>query len=294
MRAFLLLFVLINSQFQLAKAEIFETESIENLYPYITCDSLVIFDFDNTLVDTTEPLGSKHWRDWIRIRVAKMENEEDIPKLLIAKHLTNLARFIIPMRPMEGAKTTNLIKALKENNTPFLILTARTKDFLDTVTDGFAKASLKQLRSSGIEIPAIEDLKDSSIYEGILFTCEQEKGPFLVQTFKENNYFPKRILFLDNSLENIKSVEGALARLGIESFTFHYTYLNPKWQNFDPLVANIQLEVFLKEGRVPHEDEARRIKATLKEQDAEIHFKHLIQAHYQTIIKQSFIKSRTD
>lgn len=268
------------------KAVVYESNSIEDLSSFLTEDSLIIFGFDKTVVEPKDALGGKLWRDWVRTNIKQLEDQGSVPKILLAKHLTNLARFAVPMSPIEGETTLSFLKSIKNRDIPYFMLTARPKYFIDSVPNGFAKLTIRQLKGSGIEIPSIPKL-ENSLYEGFLFTCDQPKGPAVKELFEQNHYFPKRVLYFDNSLIALHSVEDSLTNLGIEFIGFHYQYkMIP--ENFDPLLSNIKLEVFLRENRFPSEEEAVKIKAELLEQDAHSHFKNLMITSYPKIVEKSF------
>jgi hypothetical protein len=263
-------------------AVIYEAYSIDELSPHLIPDTLIIFGFDNTVVESAETLGAKPWRDWVRNGIKELEIEQKLdPKLLIAKHLTNIARFAVPMKPIEGEKTTSFFRQLETDSIPYFFLTCRPKDFIHTVPDGFAKSSYRQLKGSGLSAPLLSDF---GIEQGFLF-AEADKGASVKELLIKQKHLPKRVLFFDNTLSDIQSVKTAIEELGIEFIGFHFQY---KPDNLDPLIANIQFEVFLNEARVPNVEEAKLIKASFNDQDPTHHFNALILSSYKKIIEKSF------
>ncbi|MBA3816629.1 MAG: DUF2608 domain-containing protein [Parachlamydiaceae bacterium] len=59
--------------------------------------------------------------------------------------------------------------------------------------------------------------------QGILFTCGISKGQTLKYFMKKISWIPKKIIFIDDILENIYSVENYATEIGIDFLGFQYT-----------------------------------------------------------------------
>ncbi len=82
------------------------------------------------------------------------------------------------------------------------------------------------------------------------------KGPLLNTFLKHINWWPRRVLFVDNSVEHLFSVQEALAKLNIPFEGFQYTGAQRMPAIFDPAVAAFQLDYLVKHRRWLHSSEA--------------------------------------
>ena len=57
---------------------------------------------------------------------------------------------------------------------------------------------------------------------GIIFTSGLDKGMVLEYILKKYNYYPKIIIFIDDLIENIKSLQKTCFKLNIDFYGFHY------------------------------------------------------------------------
>ena len=62
--------------------------------------------------------------------------------------------------------------------------------------------------------------------EGIVFTCRLPKGEVLQEFLNQANFKPKKIIFVDNTLKNIKSVQEFCQNAKIDFYGFYYTWVN--------------------------------------------------------------------
>ncbi|MGI9215313.1 MAG: DUF2608 domain-containing protein, partial [Gammaproteobacteria bacterium] len=57
---------------------------------------------------------------------------------------------------------------------------------------------------------------------GIIFTSGLDKGIVLEYILKKYNYYPKTIIFIDDLIENVKSLQQICFKLNIDFYGFHY------------------------------------------------------------------------
>lgn len=62
--------------------------------------------------------------------------------------------------------------------------------------------------------------------EGIVFACRLPKGEVLQSFLTQAKFTPKKIIFVDNKLKNIKSVQEFCENAKIDFHGFHYTFLD--------------------------------------------------------------------
>lgn len=259
MKFFAFIFLIISFT---ANAVIIETAKIHDILPYIQEDSLVLLDLDDTLIDSTTYFGSGPWRQRVREQVARLEKENKIPKIQTAKHITSFSRYYVTMRPVEDEETRNLLTYLKEKDIQHLILTARSKSFLDSpLNDWFAKITFKQLETAQISIPETTLPFPDEIYaKGILFSGVDEKGQFLKDLFEQMGYYPQKIIFVDDKKEVLEDLERELTPIGIEFTGFWYRAVDNFWQGYDPLIGDIQFKYLLLANHLLSDEEAKELR----------------------------------
>jgi hypothetical protein len=94
---------------------------------------------------------------------------------------------------------------------------------------------------------------------GIIFTDHQEKGPYLEKFLQNMDLRPEKIVFIDDNVKQIKSVEKSLEKMGIPFIGYRYSNLDHFHTQFDPLIVNIQLEALIKNNEVLSDEEAVKI-----------------------------------
>ena len=79
---------------------------------------------------------------------------------------------------------------------------------------------------------------------GIIFTGNNDKGETLLSFLKTLNYYPKKIIFIDDKMYHIRSVEAALQNTNIEYIGIRYTGCDHYINHFNATKADIQLQLF--------------------------------------------------
>ncbi len=92
---------------------------------------------------------------------------------------------------------------------------------------------------------------------GVLCADKQDKGPVLLAFLEKIRYKPSRIIFIDNKLEYLKSVEEALQETKIEFTGFHYTAVEDRPCIVDEKLAEFQLLHLIQTDRWLTHQEAR-------------------------------------
>ncbi len=263
------------------QADIVEIDRIEDIRSYITQkNTLVLFDIDDTLITNSNSLGSPQWRAWVKNKLADHKAEfavYDALTLYIAKN--------IPYKPVESS-TATMIADLQSNDIPVFAFTARGRtQWYTTNIVGVDYFTDLQLKHVGIDfkntsIPRdLQQLEPTYFYEGIIFAEHIQKGDLLKHLFKDLNYHPSLVIFIDDKLEQVKSVESALQEMGLPFIGFWYRRTEIDGKNFNPSVANIQLEHLLLGDSIIGNIEAEEIAATMPAND---------QQHYlDRILKES-------
>lgn len=214
--------------------------------------SLVIWDVDATLIIPKDPNFSKqncsysiHWPiiEEIGSKIYDKPPEELRDQLSndsIYEAFTDLEFKLL------DENIPNCIKLLQQRNIPSIALT-----LLKTSTLYATNLTIwryKNLLSFDINFNKLHEFQDNKFfnidpqlncnnnfaefYKGIMLTNHLPKGPCLEALLKEEKYKPKNIVFIDDEIDNLYSVEQTCSKLGIIYHGIHYTaYKNcsSKW-----------------------------------------------------------------
>lgn len=95
--------------------------------------------------------------------------------------------------------------------------------------------------------------------KGIIFTCGQDKGAVLLSFLSTVRYRPERVVFVDDVMSNILSVQAMCMLLKIPYLGFHYTGANCLPKSFNPAAARLQCEKLLTEKRWYNDQEVGKL-----------------------------------
>ncbi len=88
---------------------------------------------------------------------------------------------------------------------------------------------------------------------------------------------PTKIIFVDDKADSLIEVELAMKKKGIPFLGFAYSRTAKEHANFDPMIANIQLDRLIATGQILSDEEAAAIKSKMEIKiDAEAYFKQVI------------------
>ena len=247
-------------------ADIFEIKEIEKILPAIDSpDTLVLFDMDDTLTDSTTMLGTGQWRKSLREESVYMETLREInavsQKDKLHDNLTHFVALHVPVKPVEE-KLPAVVQELQKK-VPVLVFTARGKKrwYSSDIAaiDLMTEAQLTQAGYSFHEsiLPKeLQELDPATYGNGILYTSPLKKGAFLKDLIQKTGYRPAKIVFIDDKLEQVQSVEKAAQELGIPYVGFWYTRAENVHEDFNEDVAARQLISLISEKTVLSDVEA--------------------------------------
>jgi len=231
---------------------IIESYSIQDFLNYSDQETLAIFDIDNTLTELQSSLeiGGHHWFNYLvqekeNAGLSHIDATESILPIHLAIHLQSL------LKPVEKY-TPSLIHELQQKKIKTIALTARPLILVDRTVEQLLHIDIdfsitplyRDILMFNAEYPACHK-------NGIVFTGYNSKGQTLIAFLDLINYNPKKIVFIDDKLEYIKSVEKAVEERNIEFIGIHYKRLEEKEKNFDPAKAQQELSYFLATGTLP-------------------------------------------
>ncbi len=233
---FLLLFVM---SYQV-EAEIIEASHFSELCDHIAPDTLILLDIDDTLLVPEQMLGCD---EWFQTRFQKyQESEMDSSDALeTALSEWEAVRHVTKMKIVEPG-TEELVRDLQQKNYIVMGLT----------TQGLALATRtsQQLRANQIDLKKTAPFKEDhyisldghgALYRnGILFTAGGKKGEALFQLLEKNNFFPKRIVFINDKTTHLADVEETAERHNVEFVGLRYAYADIHKAAFSLDVADYQ------------------------------------------------------
>lgn len=220
-------------------AEIKELKSFSYLENYLTKNTFLILDIDDTLLIPVQMLGCD---EWFCHRLKEKKNTCD-PDTALEATLAEweAIRHLTKMEIVEPA-SASIIQALQAKGVPMMGLT----------TQGLALATrtYQQLKQNSILINQTTPMKKDCylmvnshgvLYRnGILFTSGTKKGKALFALFDEMNYHPERIVFVNDKESHLLDVAEEANNRGVEFLGLRYSYSDSKKAAFLPDVANYQ------------------------------------------------------
>lgn len=254
---------------------IIRTNEIADILPLVDDETIVLFDMDDTLTDSTISLGTGAWRQYIRKKIAEYEKQKEYSWK--GKNLHDVLAFYValhvPVKPVQE-ETLTIIEKLQKKKIPTFVLTGRGKvKWYSTDIPGTDRLTLHQLRSAGYRFQTSDNFdKVSDFAEGVFFTSGKDKGDFLDEdVFPVMNSHFSKIVFVDDKLDQVESV---LTRIGnIKAVTgVYYSRAQSEHKDFDPVVATIQLQQLLDHNKVLTDKEALEIKSKMGQVDPDAYF----------------------
>lgn len=218
---------------------VFESDRLESLQPYFCKETLVIFDYDNTLVESEQHLGSAQWRSYIRAKAL----DAGFCPTKAEEMVDRFWQFVQPLirQRLVQSNTLELLRQWKTKpHIDFIVLTAREpleKEYtfrqLSELKLDFSKAQRWSYLNLVLPYPGIYE-------KGVIFAGENDKGTTLEAYLQLQEHLPKRIVFIDDKKEQIDTVQHTVERFGIEFIGIRYSATDKRVHAFNPLVAERQ------------------------------------------------------
>jgi len=218
------------------RSNIIETTSITSLLDHIDHhETLVIFDIDNTILELPDGKGSPQWVMAL-IKHGQSLGLDYTQAYNIIKPVIHDIFMTTVVKPVEP-ETALIIAQLQQQNIHVIGLTARstptvndTIKHLDSIAISLKSTGLSL--KSPLEIAHLPFPNEIQYQEGILFCGFNPKGSMLQTLLKSTAYTPEKIIFVDDQIKDLASVEKTAAEMKIPFIGFHYTHLAEKVHNF--------------------------------------------------------------
>lgn len=243
-------------------AVITQISNIDDITTEITPNSLLLLNVAEVLTDSEVSLGTQAWRKYLRKRVNSQTHDE----------LTLYIFKTVPSKPVEKV-TPELISKLQQQGTMVLALTSRGRNEwykskvmnIDLLTE---KVLLKMnidfsLTKLPPKLSEIDKTLPEYFHKGIIYTGNDvDKGEFLLNLIQKTGYTPSKIVFVDDKVDSLQSVENALHATGIPFIGYAYARTAQEHADFDPMIANIQLSNLITQNKLLSDEQALNLKKT--------------------------------
>lgn len=221
-------------------AEIIETHSFKEVPSYLTEDTLLVLDIDDTLLVPAQMLGCD---EWFTLRLNLYLDNGMSMSSALDKSLAEweAIRHLTRMEIVEPG-TAELIQEMQAKGVHIIGLT----------TQGIALShrTIEQLKANNIILSDTAPLKGFHYFEqkdlgvvyrkGVLFTSGTAKGKALFTLCDDFGYAPKRVVFINDKTSHLKDIEEESGKRGVEFIGLRYAYSDDRKARFDAEIAHIQ------------------------------------------------------
>ena len=190
--------------------------------------SLVIFDVDDVLImdqdeyRLTHPVRAK----WIKDSKQRLSREERdlLFSIILAERSVRLV----------DPDIMNILHDLEKRKIPTMALTKLYTDKYGII-EKMQDWRIRELKAINIDFAKLTPIKDEIIIhdlqigygvpiltEGVILTANRDKADILEHILHDKKYYPQSIIFVDDVLENLESVERLCKKLQINFHGFEY------------------------------------------------------------------------
>jgi hypothetical protein len=204
-------------------------QEISNVIKNADNDTLILFDIDEVVLMDQDSYRLTHpIRKKIIVETKARISREEKLKFFSAIFKNRKIRYV-------DDNIVDIFKFLKANKLNIMALTKLYTGKFGLIDD-FVEWRIKELASCNINFLELSPFKHEllanhmnhdhggipTLKDGIIFTADLEKGPVLEYFLTKLNYFPKKIIFIDDLISNIKSVEETCSKFNIEYHAFEF------------------------------------------------------------------------
>ena len=243
--------------------------------------SLVLFDVDETLLIPKDLILNPYAREaWNQYAKETIENPEIVPpgkyddEYFFGQVLAKIEYEVV------DPKVAEIIRSLQRRNIKTIAFTRMPVGSLGVIPS-MEDWRIEHLKKHQFDFspafPQFPEIKinvlstgiSSLFKQGMLCANKQDKGPVFTAFLDAIQWKPSQVVFIDNRLDYLKSVEIALEGTGIEFIGFHYRDVENRPRIVNEHLAKFQLMHLAKTGEWLGDQEA---SAILWRVGAKIHF----------------------
>lgn len=234
--------------------------SFERAIQELDQQSFVLFDVDETLITPKDlilkPCARSAWNECAKETLENCDlvaEGKDRNEYFLGQVLSKIEYELV------DPKVINMIYHLQQRNIKTIAFTKMRIGSYGAISS-MEDWRIQHLKQHQIDFSsAFPDFRELNVEnletgeralfkQGLLCANKQNKGPVLMAFLKKINWRPLKILFIDNRLDYLKSVETALEGTNIEFIGFHYTDVERRPCIINEDLAKIQLMQLAKTG----------------------------------------------
>lgn len=226
-------------------------------------NALVVFDVDFTLIVPNDrilaPCGEEYLVGFMKkARSMGHKGEESESRVMLKMEVSLVEDRIL-----------SLLEKLKQKNIKVITLTAMSTGQYGVVANA-EQWRIEQLASLGIHLdwafPEIDSLtlegfdgkSTAPVFkQGVLASARHPKGKVLNAFLKKIQYVPSKVLFIDDRMVFIDSVESEMEKENIKHTSFFYTAATDTSLQLDKELADFQLSYLMHHEEWLNDEEAK-------------------------------------
>lgn len=237
----------------------------KDLYP-INETTLVLFDIDWTLIVPEDRILCPSYQKTLNSLFEKALNS----KCKFTKDFLKSKILLQAKSRLSDQKLPTTIQKLQNQGATVLALTGIKTDCFGAIPS-LADWRITQLERVGIKLSQYDapelifsEFDKTGAFplfkRGILFSSWNSKGEVLLAYLKKTGFRPKKVIFVEDCLEYLESVEGALKGTHIEFIGFHYIGASTCSVPLDENLAKFQIDYLVEHGEWLSDQEAKILK----------------------------------
>lgn len=263
---------------------IIPVSTIEHLYDEMSAydeNTLVIFDVDDTLI-TPEDVILRPKGRYLRRHIISTLSQSNQRQFLEKKDYITSSVLLQRKIQLIESFTPHLITALQQKGVKVIALTAISGGRLGLIPsiEDWRLQELAQLNynfegvfDSPISFKELSDLPPLKVYgnevlntsppvykNGIIFSGITPKGNALREFLELVNWKPQLVVFVDDHLLFLESVEKNMRVLGIDFIGYHYDAAERLPGELDETIGKIQFNYVMQTGLWLTDEEARAMR----------------------------------
>ncbi|MCB1136727.1 MAG: DUF2608 domain-containing protein [Chlamydiia bacterium] len=226
------------------EAEVRQCFHLSDVLDTVDAQTLVIFDIDNTLIETKQTLGSDQWFNQTLER--RLKAGQDFDEAL--QEVLNLWWRIIQVSDFRTVETSTaeVVFEAQERAAAVIGLTSRGPELKEQTHQALRSLDLNLARAPiGTGFGEVKGFQGPCYWDGVFFCDGKPKGKVLQTVMDEIRALGvSKVIFVDDTARHIHSVEQLIEGEGLDYLGLRYGVVDERVENFDHRIADIQLHAF--------------------------------------------------
>lgn len=217
-------------------------DTIKSTLNHCAYNTFVVFDLDNTLVESTQELGSDQWFTKLMEQACQQSPSKETVQLVLA--IYDAVQHHTKMQAVEN-ETVRLVNFLQDLNIPVIALTARGNTISIPTLNALKAVGLyfdKQWGQMEYVLHHEQNRGAVLFKDGVIFCSGKDKGKSLDAFFRTFDQRPAHVLMVDDKEHHLTSVQQMVEAYKGKFTGIHYSYLDEKIKTIDMQQADKQLQ----------------------------------------------------